>query len=96
MNAKHAGGGKTGRALNWLKHAYFAPFRLIAAIVQVYRANRAWLEARLTRKHTALAVNGFILLTVLAWLVIWLAVDDDRRQRLNRAVTGFWQGVSGE
>ena len=96
MNAKHAGGGKTGRALNWLKHAYFAPFRLIAAIVQVYRANRAWFETRLSRKRMARVVNGFILATVLAWLAIWLAVDDDRRQRLNQAGTGFWQGVSGQ
>ena len=59
----------------WLR-AYFAvPFRIIGtvlvAMMDTYQKNRAWIDARLARRHAAISLQGVVVATFVAWLVIW-------------------------
>ena len=56
--------------------------------------NRAWIEARLSRKAAAGAIKGLLTLTVLAWFLIWMFADDDLRGNFNQAVKSMWSEIA--
>ncbi len=77
-------------AMDWLKSAYFAPFRLIAAGMRLYVANRRRVAAVMARPWVKSAMTSAILLTAVAWLAIWLFAGEEHRGRLGEAIRDFW------
>jgi len=59
----------------WLKAYLAVPFRVIGtvlvAIMETYKKNRTWIEARLSQKHTARSLQGVVVVTFAVWMVIW-------------------------
>lgn len=81
----------------WLRAYISVPFKALAIVlarfVRIFRFNRAWLEAALARKSAAMAVRGILIITVIAWFLIWLFAGDDYRGNLNEALQSFWSGI---
>lgn len=76
--------------MDWLKAAYFAPLRLIAAVMRLYVANRRRVAAGLARPWAKSAMTGAIMITAFAWLAIWLFAGEEHRDRLSEAIKNFW------
>lgn len=79
--------------MKWLRAYFSVPFKALAIVVRIYQANRGWLEARLARQHAARLVKGFLALTLLVWLAIWLFAGEDSRQALNQALQSLWSEI---
>jgi hypothetical protein len=71
--------------LEWLRELYATPLRLLAAAMELYVANRNRLKAWLARPRVAAWMRGLVLLTALAWLLIFLFAGDEHGERLDRA-----------
>ncbi len=76
--------------MNWLRAYFSVPLKVPALLMDIYKSNRAWLDARLARKPAAGWLKGFMLITVVAWFVIWLFAKDEYRERLNQALESLW------
>jgi hypothetical protein len=79
--------------MDWLKSAYFAPLRLIAAVMRIYVANRRRVAALMARSWVKSAMTLAITLTALAWLGIWLFAGEEHRGRLGEAIRDFWSAA---
>ncbi len=80
--------------MKWLLAYYSLPFKALAVLVRIYKVNRAWLAARLARKHAALSLKSFLIVTLVAWFAIWLFANDDNRNNLNQALESLWSEVA--
>ena len=82
--------------MEWLRAYLSVPFKvlakILATVVRVFRFNRAWLEARLARNSAAGTLKVIILVTVVAWFLIWLFAGDDYRNNLNQALESWFSG----
>lgn len=79
--------------MNWLRAYFSIPFKALAVLVRIYQVNRAWLEERLARKHAAIWLKNFLIVTLVAWFAVWLFAGDDNRLNLNRALKSMWSEI---
>ena len=76
--------------MHWLRAYYAFPFKVLAFFVRIYMTNRAWLEARLSRKHAADALKGLVVLTFVIWILVFLFAREEYGNNLNNTIKSFW------
>lgn len=72
--------------MNWLETFFGAPFNLLGWVMRTYGANRARVAALLAGGWVRGMYRGAVVLTMLAWLVIWLFGDGEYRDRLSETI----------
>lgn len=82
-------------AFERLKRIYFAPLRLLVRMIGVFTRNRDRVSAFTAREAVAAALKALSLLTLLAWLLIWVLAGEEQRQRLTEAVSDYWAKTVG-
>ena len=78
--------------MTWLRAYLLVPFKMLAVGIRIFMFNRAWIEARLSRKGTANSLKGLFILTMVAWLVVWRFAGDYLRGNFNEALEAWWSG----
>lgn len=81
--------------MDWFKRMYFAPLRWLAVMIGVFARNRHRVTAITSRQRVAAALQVLSILTLLAWLLIWVIADEADRRRLTEAVSDYWSGIRG-
>ena len=80
--------------MTWLRAYLLVPFKALAVGIRIFMFNRAWIEARLSRKGAAGSIKGLFILTMVAWFVVWLFAGDDLRGNFNQALDSLWSGFA--
>ncbi|NQV47379.1 MAG: hypothetical protein HQ504_06295 [Rhodospirillaceae bacterium] len=78
--------------MNWFKEIYIAPFRALAVLIDIFTANRDRLDRLMARPAIRIIFRGAVIVTTLAWLVIWLTADPDHEDRLGKALKEMLPG----
>ena len=78
--------------MHWLRAYYALPFKALAVLVRIYKANRAWLEAHLAGKRAAFSIKSLMLVTLVVWIAIWLFTKDDNRLDIIQILKSIWPG----
>ena len=76
--------------MNWLRHIIFGPLHLLVVIVEIYRRNRAWVQARLSRPGAAALLRWLVMGTTVIWLAVWLMTIGPGDGRLASEAGGLW------
>ena len=71
--------------LDWLRELYATPLRMLAAVMETYVANRQRLKTWMAKPRVAMWFRTVVMLTALAWLLIFLFAGDEHGERLDRA-----------
>lgn len=80
--------------MTWLRAYLLVPFKVLAVGIRIFKFNRAWIEARLSRKTAANSIKGLFIVTMVAWFVIWLFAKDDLRGNLDQALESAWSEIA--
>ena len=80
--------------MTWLRAYLIVPFKALAVGVRIFMFNRAWIEARLSRKGAANSIKGLFIMTLVAWFFIWMFANDDLRGNFNQALESLWSGFA--
>ncbi|MEM7171607.1 MAG: hypothetical protein AAF530_15665 [Pseudomonadota bacterium] len=75
----------------FLKAYFLAPFRLIGWFWTTFHSNRQRLTEFLNRPRVKSAFQALVATTAISWVIIWIAADDQHRDRLTEAAKGFFQ-----
>jgi hypothetical protein len=84
--------------LDWLRELYATPLRLLASLMEIYTANRGRLKAWMAKPRVTRVFRALVLLTALAWLLIFLFAGDEHGERLDQAFKelGSYRPIPGE
>ncbi len=69
---------------NWLKQYFSVPLRLLAALVDFFRANRRRVKTLMARPLLVLISRALVILTVIAWLLVSVFGDGRQGDRLDQ------------
>lgn len=84
------------RSRIWLK-VFFGPLMAVTGYVyRVYRANRRRVKALLRRGWAATLFKAFMILTLMAWLGVWLLASEESRRGLTGQVLYHLHGRGGD
>ena len=77
------------------KHFYFAPLRLLARMIRVFDGNRRRLAELTGRGGVATALKALSLITLIAWLAIFVLADEHQRSALSETLRDYWARTFG-
>ena len=87
--SRNARRGAFASLLHWYLDVLAAPLRLFAALVRTFTSNRNRLSHIIARERIAMALKVLSVVTVGAWVVIWLLAGEEQRGRLTETVKAY-------
>jgi hypothetical protein len=70
------------------------PLRFVGALVRTFTINRDRVARVTARERVAAVLKVASVLTVLAWIAIWLLAGEAQRNRLTEAVESYLAGAA--
>ncbi len=75
----------------WVEWLFGPTFRLIGFFYRQYTLNRDRVAAFMARPTVASLFRKAVVVTFLAWILVWLTASEESRERLTEAVRGGFQ-----
>lgn len=80
--------------MGFLRAWFEAPFKMLAVLVGIYNANQARVARLMARADARGLWRGAVIVTALAWLVVWLVAGDEHGGRLTEAVREMFTAIT--
>ncbi len=77
----------------WVQWLFGPTFRVIGFFYRHYTLNRDRVAALMAKPAVASLFRKAVMLTFLAWIVIWLTASEESRNRLTEAVHGGFSNL---
>ncbi|MHA1597267.1 MAG: hypothetical protein ACTSV1_00965 [Alphaproteobacteria bacterium] len=76
----------------WLHNYLMVPFKALAVLVGIYAANHRRVARLMAKPGVHKLWRAAVIVTALAWFVIWLIASDADRSLLTEAMKGLFSG----